>query len=284
VWQVLRTFNAFGERWRTGRRSLPADNRRRECGSLFGLNKPPCSGQPAPGEQLARRQLIPPRRRRHNPRRAVALRHDPLLLRQRPAPPGTCRNNLEPRDLRNRRMVSHTLMSSPSARITQGGARRSDTTQTPLFGVHRRLRSPSIGARKPAAALRSVRSTKRGCLLIQTWWVLPEGRGQEGGFSQALAGNLPRQSQAHWWVFPCGSSFDVRNNGGRLSLRPSQFSKRSWPRYTPLLSGSLLTADSGQDCEGEPRGSPRAFVGNGGRGRGTKGSHDSPLFNCSRKV
>lgn len=127
MWQVLRTFNAFGERWRTGRRSLPADNRRRECGSLFDLNKPPCSGQPAPGEQLARRQPIPPRRRRHNPRRAVALRHDPLLLRQRPAPPGTCRNNLEPRDLRNRRMVSHTPMSSPSARITQGGARRSDT-------------------------------------------------------------------------------------------------------------------------------------------------------------
>jgi len=79
------------------------------------------------GEQLARRQPIPPRRRRHNPRRAVALRHDPLLLRQRPAPPGTCRNNLEPRDLRNRRMVSHTPMSSPSACITQGGARRSDT-------------------------------------------------------------------------------------------------------------------------------------------------------------
>src|SRR6266705_191354 len=127
VWQVLRTFNAFGERWRTGRRSLPADNRRRECGSLFDLNKPPCSDQPAPGEQLARRQPIPPRRRRHNPRRAVALRHDPLLLRQRPAPPGTCRNNLEPRDLRNRRMVSHTPMSSPSARITQGGARRSHT-------------------------------------------------------------------------------------------------------------------------------------------------------------
>src|SRR6266702_800492 len=127
VWQVLRTFNAFGERWRTGRRSLPADNRRRECGSLFGLNKPPCSGQPAPGEQLAGRQPIPPRRRRHNPRRAVALRHDPLLLRHRPAPPGTCRNNLEPRDLRNNRMVSHTPMSSPSARITQGGARRSDT-------------------------------------------------------------------------------------------------------------------------------------------------------------
>ena len=123
----FRTFNAFRERWRTGRRSLPADNRRRECGSLFDLNKPPCSGQPAPGEQLARRQPIPPRRRRHNPRRAVALRHDPLLLRQRPAPPGTYRNNLEPRDLRNRRMVSHTPMSSPSARITQGGARRSDT-------------------------------------------------------------------------------------------------------------------------------------------------------------
>ena len=120
-------FNAFGERWRTGRRSLPADNRRRECGSLFGLNKPPCSGQPAPGEQLARRQPIPPRRRRHNPRRAVALRHDPLLLSQRPAPAGTCRNNLEPRDLRNSRMVSHTPMSSPSGRITQGGARRSDT-------------------------------------------------------------------------------------------------------------------------------------------------------------
>src|SRR5207253_8863952 len=93
----------------------------------FDLDKPPCSGQPAPGEQLARRQPIPPRRRRHNPRRAVALPHDPLLLRQRPAPPGTCRNNLEPRDLRNRRMVSHTPMSSPSARITQGGARRSDT-------------------------------------------------------------------------------------------------------------------------------------------------------------
>src|SRR5258708_12726838 len=66
-------------------------------------------------------------RSRHNPRRAVALRHDPLLLRQRPAPPGTYRNNLEPRDLRNRRVVSHTPMSPPSARITQGGARRSDT-------------------------------------------------------------------------------------------------------------------------------------------------------------
>src|SRR5262249_26972596 len=100
---------------------------RRECGSLFDLNKPPCSGQPAPGEQLARRQPIPPRRRRHNPRRAVALRHDPLLLRQRPAPPGTYRNNLEPRALRNQRLASHTPMSSPSARITQGGARRSDT-------------------------------------------------------------------------------------------------------------------------------------------------------------
>src|SRR5262249_24624713 len=108
-----------------------------ECGSLFDLNKPPCSGQPAPGEQLARRQPIPPRRRRHNPRRAVALRHDPLLLRQRPAPPGTCRNNLEPRDLRNRRMVSHTPMSSPSARITQGGARRSDTMYLAGVSVRR---------------------------------------------------------------------------------------------------------------------------------------------------
>ena len=86
---------------------------------------------------MARRQPIPPRRRRHNPRRAVALRHDPLLLRQRPAPPGTCRNNLEPRDLRNRRMVSHTPMSSPSACITQGGARRSDTSDDVLAALGR---------------------------------------------------------------------------------------------------------------------------------------------------
>src|SRR5262249_60668646 len=105
----------------------PPPTRGGDCGSRCDINRPPCPGQPGPGEQLAGRQPIPPRRRRPNPRRAVALRHDPLLLRQRPAPPGTCRNNLEPRDLRNRRMVSHTPMSSPSARITQGDARRSDT-------------------------------------------------------------------------------------------------------------------------------------------------------------
>src|SRR5262249_41015203 len=76
--------------------------------------------------------------------RAVALRHDPLLLRQRPAPPGTYRNNLEPRDLRNKRMVSHTPMSSPSARITQGGARRSDTVLQQL-SIPREPGQPDAG-------------------------------------------------------------------------------------------------------------------------------------------
>src|SRR5262249_25662971 len=113
-----------------------------------GLNKPPCSGQPAPGEQLAGRQPIPPRRRRHNPRRAVALRHDPLLLRQRPAPPGTCRNNLEPRDLRNRRMVSHTPMSSPSARITQGGAGGSNPREPPASNISIKASSTELSRRR----------------------------------------------------------------------------------------------------------------------------------------
>ena len=117
----------FREWRRTARRRLVADDRRcKRCG-LIGLDKAPLSGQAAPREKLARRQTIPPRRRRHKPRRTVARRHDPLLLFQCPTAPGTRRDYVEPRDLRNRRMVRHTPMSSPTCCIRQGGTQRRDT-------------------------------------------------------------------------------------------------------------------------------------------------------------
>src|SRR5262249_54001280 len=73
----------------------------------------PLSGQTAPREQLARRQSIPPRRRRYLPPPIVALAHDPALLFQRPTTPGTSLDHLKSRHLRHSRMISHTPMSSP---------------------------------------------------------------------------------------------------------------------------------------------------------------------------
>ena len=59
--------------------------------------KPPAL-QPL-GEQASRRQPVPPRCRRQLPGCGVTLRHDPLLLIQRPTTTRTRRNHVEPREL-----------------------------------------------------------------------------------------------------------------------------------------------------------------------------------------
>jgi len=74
---------------------------------LIRLDKPAFPSQTAPREQLARGQPVSPRRHRHKPGPAIALRHDPVLLFQRPTAPGARRDNVKPRGLRNRRMPSH---------------------------------------------------------------------------------------------------------------------------------------------------------------------------------
>ena len=94
---------------------------------LIRLDKPAFPSRTAPREQLARGQPVSPRRHRHKPWPAIALRHDPVLLFQRPTAPGARRDNVKPRGLRNRRMLSHTPMSSPPQHIRQGGLRRRNT-------------------------------------------------------------------------------------------------------------------------------------------------------------
>ena len=100
------------------------DHRLYKRRGMVGLGETPFFRQTTPSEQLARRQAVPPRRRRYNPRHAIAFRHDPLLFYQRPAPPRTCRDHIEPRNLRRRRMVSHTPMSSSKDLNRQGGPDR----------------------------------------------------------------------------------------------------------------------------------------------------------------
>src|SRR5262249_9404850 len=90
-----------------------ADHCLRKHRAIVDLDKTPLSGQTAPREQLARRQSIPPRRRRYLPPPIVALAHDPALLFQRPTTPGTSLDHLKSRHLRHSRMISHTPMSSP---------------------------------------------------------------------------------------------------------------------------------------------------------------------------
>lgn len=70
--------------------------------------------QPAPREQLARRQPVAPSRHRRQSWAAIALGNDPLLFFQCPTASSARRDNFQSGDLRIRRMVSHTPMSSPS--------------------------------------------------------------------------------------------------------------------------------------------------------------------------
>lgn len=93
------------------------------------------SEQTAPREQLARGQPVSPRRHRHKPGPAIALRHDPVLLFQRPTAPGARRDNVKPRGLRNRRMPSHTPMSSPPQHIRQGGLRRKNMSKSDICAI-----------------------------------------------------------------------------------------------------------------------------------------------------
>src|SRR5207344_2353816 len=125
---VFRCFDMFLQQRKTARRGLTTDHRLYKRRGIVGLGETPFFRQTTPSEQLARRQAVPPRRRRYNPRHAIAFRHDPLLFYQRPAPPRTCRDHIEPRNLRHRRMVSHTPMSSSKDLNRQGGPRRRDTT------------------------------------------------------------------------------------------------------------------------------------------------------------
>src|SRR3954462_7261095 len=67
---------------------------------------------------------MPPRCRRHDPRRAITLGHNPALLRQGPPAPRSCRDHLQPRDGRHRRMLSHTPMSRTLSPLSQGGPPR----------------------------------------------------------------------------------------------------------------------------------------------------------------
>src|SRR5262249_11433027 len=97
----------------TAGRRLAADHCLRKHRAIVDLDKTPLSGQTAPREQLARRQSIPPRRRRYLPPPIVALAHDPALLFQRPTTPGTSLDHLKSRHLRHSRMISHPPMSSP---------------------------------------------------------------------------------------------------------------------------------------------------------------------------
>src|SRR3954466_7948541 len=72
---------------------------------------------------------MPPRCRRHDPRRAIILGHNPALLRQGPPAPRSCRDHLQPRDGRHRRMLSHTPMSRTLSPLSQGGPPRTNMRQ-----------------------------------------------------------------------------------------------------------------------------------------------------------
>src|SRR3954470_4952310 len=86
---------------------------------------------------------MPPRCRRHDPRRAITLGHNPALLRQGPPAPRSCRDHLQPRDGRHRRMLSHTPMSRTLSPLSQGGPPRTNTVQDDTildFSPHRTLK------------------------------------------------------------------------------------------------------------------------------------------------
>jgi hypothetical protein len=76
--------------------------------------QPILARQPAPREQLARRQPVTPSRHGHQSWAAIALGNDPLLFFQCPTASSARRDNFQSGELRIRRMVSHTPMSSPS--------------------------------------------------------------------------------------------------------------------------------------------------------------------------
>src|SRR3954451_1696199 len=81
---------------------------------------------------------MPPRCRRHDPRRAMTLGHNPALLRQGPPAPRSCRDHLQPRDGRHRRMLSHTPMSRTLSPLSQGGPPRTNTIYVPSVANFRR--------------------------------------------------------------------------------------------------------------------------------------------------
>jgi hypothetical protein len=66
------------------------------------------------GPRQAREQPVAPRRYRHQSWPAAALGNVPVLLFECPTAPSARRDNFQPGNLRNRRMVSHTPMSSLS--------------------------------------------------------------------------------------------------------------------------------------------------------------------------
>src|SRR3954451_15852227 len=81
---------------------------------------------------------MPPRCRRHDPRRAITLGHNPALLIQGPPAPRSCRDHLQPRDGRHRRMLSHTPMSRTLSPLSQGGPPRTNTIYVPSVANFRR--------------------------------------------------------------------------------------------------------------------------------------------------
>jgi hypothetical protein len=143
----------FRHRRLTACQGFASDNRRCKHRGLIRLDKPAFPSQPAPREQLARGQPVSPRRHRHKPCPAIALRHDSVLLVQRPTAPRARRDNVKPRGLRNRRMLSHTPMSSLPHHFRQGGLRRRNTRRAGhsyLIGGQPRLRRKrhSVRSRK----------------------------------------------------------------------------------------------------------------------------------------
>ena len=93
--------------------------------------------QPAPREQLARRQSVATCRHRHQSWPAIALGNDPLLFLQSPTAPCARRDDFKSGNLRHRHMVSHTPMSSPCHLTRQGGRPRRDTTVLTKIGINR---------------------------------------------------------------------------------------------------------------------------------------------------
>src|SRR5262249_42275356 len=119
-------------RWRPARRRFTGNDRLRKTHSLSVRAKASFPHQPPPGEQLAHRQSVPSRRRRHQPRSTGALSYDPPFLLRRPPAPRASLDHLKPRHLRHSRMFSHTTMSSRLHPSTQGGRRRRLTVYATL--------------------------------------------------------------------------------------------------------------------------------------------------------
>lgn len=93
--------------------------------SAASPSRPSCASRRLVNNWLAER---PFRRADPDTGSPLALSYDPLLLRQRSAPPRTCRNHLKPRNRRNRRSSVIRLSVHRQDPHKQGGARRSDTT------------------------------------------------------------------------------------------------------------------------------------------------------------